>query len=73
MRDLLLDDPLRPRKCMKASGLSENEVLRRSNTSASQLANPDGSNKTKSLDKMVVLLAALGFEVELKVRPAGCK
>jgi predicted XRE-type DNA-binding protein len=72
MRDLLLYNlTVEARRCMKASGLSQNEVLRRSRTSASQLSRLlDVSNKTKSIDKMVVLLGALDCEVEFIVRPA---
>jgi hypothetical protein len=75
MRDLLLYNlTIEAQKCLKAGGQSKNEVLRRSKTSASQLARLlDATNKTKSLDKMVVLLGALDCEVELNVRPAKAK
>lgn len=70
MRDLLLYElTIEANKCMAASGISRNEVLRRSKTSASQLARLlDVSNKSKSLDKMMVLFAALDCEVEVTVR-----
>ena len=56
---------------MKARGISKNEIRRRLGTSASQLARLlDTTNQTKSLDKMVELLAALDCEVEVTVRPA---
>lgn len=73
MRDLLLYNlTVEARACMQASGLSQNEVLRRTKTSASQLSRLlDVTNRTKSLDKMVVLLAALGCEVDFTIRPAG--
>ncbi|MDZ4655005.1 MAG: hypothetical protein U1F44_03930 [Coriobacteriia bacterium] len=72
LRDMLLYNlTVEAQKCMKASRLSQNEVLRRSKTSASQLARLlDVSNKTKSLDKMVVLLGALDCEVEFNIHPA---
>lgn len=72
MRDLLLYKlTLEARRCLRDSGLSQNEVLRRSKTSASQLSRLlDVSNKTKSLDKMVVLLGALDCDVELRVKPS---
>ncbi len=70
MRDLLLYDlTVEARRCMTARQVSKNEVLRRVNTSASQLSRLlDTTNKTKSLDKMVELLGALDCEVELTVR-----
>jgi hypothetical protein len=72
MRDLLLYNlTVEAQKCLRARRLPKNEVLRRTKTSASQLARLlDVTNRTKSLDKMVVLLGALDCEVELTVRPA---
>jgi DNA-binding Xre family transcriptional regulator len=72
MRDLLLYNlTVEARRCMSARQASKNEVLRRINTSASQLSRLlDTTNKTKSLDKMVELLGALDCEVELTVRSA---
>lgn len=72
MRELLLYKlTVEAQRCLKASGLSQNEVIRRTKTSASQLARLlDATNKSKSIDKMVVLLGALDCEVEFSVRPA---
>jgi hypothetical protein len=72
MRDLLLYRlTIEARRCMTVRRVPKNEVLRRINTSASQLSRLlDPTNKTKSLDKMVELLGALDCEVELTVRPA---
>lgn len=69
LRDLLLYKlTLEAGERMRTSGLSQNEVLRRTRTSASQLSRLlDPSNKTKSLDKLIVLLSALGCEVALTV------
>lgn len=70
MRDLLLYNlTIEAQRRMKATHLSQNEVLRRTKTSASQLSRLlDVTNKTKSIDKMVILLGALDCEVELSVR-----
>ncbi|MNL58237.1 hypothetical protein D3C87_1818590 [compost metagenome] len=49
--------------------VSKNELTRRLQTSPSQLARLlDTSNKNKSVDQMLRLLAVLGCDVELKVK-----
>jgi predicted XRE-type DNA-binding protein len=70
MRDLLLYElTLRAQQCMKASPLSQTEILRRAKTSASQASRLlDTANRTKSVDKLLVLLAAMDCEVEFSVR-----
>lgn len=72
MRDLLLYElTLQAQICMEESPLSQAEILRRAKTSPSQVARLlDASNKTKSVDKLVVLLGAMDCEVEFNVRPA---
>jgi predicted XRE-type DNA-binding protein len=72
MRDLLLYDlTVRAQDCMKSSPLAQAEILRRAKTSASQAARLlDTTNRTKSVDKLLVLLAAMDCEVEFRVRPA---
>lgn len=71
MRDLLLYElTLRAQECMKASPLSQTEILRRAKTSASQASRLlDTANRTKSVDKLLVLLSAMDCEVEFSVRP----
>jgi len=73
MRDLLLYNlTIEAQKCMKASPLSQREIMRRAGTSASQVTRLlDLGNRTKTVDKLVVLLGAMDCEVELTVRPAG--
>lgn len=73
MRNLLLYDlTVQAQQCMKASTLSQAEILRRAKTSASQAARLlDTSNTTKTVDKLLVLLGAMDCEVEFTVRPAS--
>lgn len=72
MRDLLLYNlTLQAQVCMEESPLSQAEIVRRAKTSPSQVARLlDASNKTKSVDKLVVLLGAMDCEVDFTVRPA---
>lgn len=73
MRDLLLYNlTIEAQRCMKASPLSQREIMRRAGTSASQVTRLlDLGNRTKTVDKLVVLLGAMDCEVELTVRAAG--
>jgi hypothetical protein len=55
-------------KWAKASGLSKNELMRRLQTSPSQLYRLlDPANYKKSIDEMLKLLAVLGCDVKLSV------
>lgn len=71
MRDLLLYRlTVEAQKCMEASHLSKREIIRRVGTSPAQLYRLlDATNKRKSVDSLLVLLAALDCEVEFTVRP----
>lgn len=73
MRDLLLHKlTVQAQKCMKASPLSQAEIVRRAKTSPSQVARLlDSSNTGKTVDKLVVLLGAMDCEVDFTVRPAA--
>jgi hypothetical protein len=56
---------LEAQKAMAASRVSKNEIARRLKTSASQLARLlDQTNYSKSIDSMVMLLVALGCDVQ---------
>jgi hypothetical protein len=70
MRDLLVYKlTLQAQECLKASPLSTREVIRRARTSPAQFYRLlDASNSTKSIDKLLVLLAALDCEVDFTVR-----
>jgi predicted XRE-type DNA-binding protein len=72
MRDLLLYKlTLAAQECMKASPLSQREITRRAKTSPAQIQRLlDVKNRTKSVDKLVVLLGAMDCEVDFTVRPA---
>ena len=72
MRDLLLYKlTLAAQECMKASPLSQREITRRARTSPAQIQRLlDVTNRSKSVDKLVVLLGAMDCEVELTVHPA---
>lgn len=72
MRDLLLYKlTLAAQECMKASPLSQREITRRARTSPAQIQRLlDVKNRTKSVDRLVVLLGAMDCEVEVTVRPA---
>jgi hypothetical protein len=68
---LLYGLTLEAQKRVAESRVSRNEILRRTGTSASQLVRLlDQRNTTKSIDKMVELLVALGCSVEMKVKSA---
>lgn len=71
MRDLLLYNlTVRAQECMESSPLSQREIMRRARTSASQVSRLlDVTNKSKSVDKLIVLLGAMDCEVEFVVRP----
>jgi hypothetical protein len=71
MRNLLLFDlSMEAQRQMKASTVSKNEIARRLRTSASQLARLlDQTNYSKSIDSMVMLLVALGSEVQFTASP----
>lgn len=77
LRNLLLFDmSVEAQRQMKASPVSKNEIARRLKTSASQLARLlDQTNYSKSIDSMVMLLVALGCEVQFTASPrkAGAK
>lgn len=72
MRDLLLYKlTVAAQKCMQASPLSQREITRRARTSPAQIQRLlDVDNRSKSVDKLVVLLGAMDCEVELTVHPA---
>lgn len=73
MRDLIVYNlTIAARRAMKASPLSQREVMRRAGTSPAQIQRLlDPKNRTKSIDKLVVLLVAMDCDVELAVSPAG--
>jgi hypothetical protein len=53
---------------VKQSGISKHEIIRRLNTSASQLYRLlDPANYKKSVDEMMRLLAVLGYRVDMTV------
>jgi predicted XRE-type DNA-binding protein len=59
-------------KVLEATGLAKREVMRRLGTSQSQLYRLlDPTNKRKSLDEMVRLLAALDCDVDLTFKEAA--
>lgn len=72
LRDLLLYNlTVEARRCMDESPLSQREIIRRAGTSASQVNRLlDVSNRAKSVDKLIVLLAAMDCEVDFVVRPS---
>lgn len=69
LRDLLLHKlTIAARDCMKASPLSQREITRRAGTSPAQVKRLlDPENRTKSVDKLLVLLGAMDCDVELTV------
>lgn len=69
MRNLLLHRlTVEARRRLESSGLSRREVMRRLDTSASQLYRLlDTTNTTKSLGQMVDLLQVLGCDVDVIV------
>ena len=72
MRDLLLYRlTLEARKCVEDSPLSTREIIRRLRTSPAQFYRLlDPANRGKSVDKLLVLLAALDCDVDFTVRPS---
>lgn len=75
MRDLLLYKlTLAAQECMKATTLSKREITRRAKTSPAQVERLlDTNNRSKSVDKLVVLLGAMDCEVEFTVREVSKK
>lgn len=75
LRDLLLYElTLEAQKCLKASSLSEREVIRRLGTSPAQFYRLlDQTNYRKSVDKLLSLLQVLDCDVELVVHQRGEK
>jgi hypothetical protein len=73
LRELLLHNlTVQAQRCMKASPLSQTEIVRRARTSPSQVSRLlDPSNTGKTVDKLVVLLGAMDCKVEFTVRPAA--
>ncbi len=71
LRDLLLYRvTLEAQARLEASELSRREIIRRLGTSPAQFYRLlDPTNRRKSLDKMLALLAVLDCEVDLVVRP----
>lgn len=72
LRDLLLHRlTVTARECLEASPLSQREITRRARTSPAQIRRLlDVRNRTKSIDKLLVLLGAMDCQVDLVVRPA---
>lgn len=72
MKDLLLHDlSNQAQDLFKKSNLSKNEIIRRLETSPSQLNRLlDQTNYKKSVDQMLRLISVLGYVVELKVKKA---
>ncbi len=70
LRDLLLYKlTIEAQKRITASGLSKREIIRRLETSATQLYRLlDQTNYRKSVDKLVALLSVLDCDVDLVVR-----
>ena len=55
------------RKAMEREKIAKNELRRRINTSSSQMQRLfDLDNNKKSVDKMIMLAAALGYPIELQ-------
>lgn len=71
LRDLLVYRlTLEAERCVEASGLSRREIIRRAGTSPAQFYRLlDPRNTRKSIDRLIVLLSALGHEVDFSVRP----
>lgn len=73
MRDVLLYRlTLEARRCVETSGLSRREIIRRMGTSPAQFYRLlDPSNRRKTVDRMLVLLAVVGCHVDLTVTDAA--
>ena len=73
VRDMLLYRlTLEARRRMESTPLSHREVIRRLGTSPAQLYRLlDPSHRGKTLDRMVELLAVLGYDVRLEIEPAA--
>lgn len=69
MRELLLYKlTLDAQRCVKESGLSKREIIRKLGTSPAQLYRLlDTANTKKSVDKLLLLFAALDCEVDISV------
>jgi hypothetical protein len=72
LRDLLVYRlSLEAARCVASSGLSRREIIRRIGTSPAQFYRLlDPANQRKSIDKLVVLLSAVGCDVDFSVRPS---
>ncbi len=72
MRDLLLYNlSAQAQELFKKSNLSKNEIIRRLDTSPSQLYRLlDQTNYKKSVDEMLRLVSVLGYTVEFKIKKA---
>jgi hypothetical protein len=75
MRDLLLHKlTVEARKCVETSRLSKREIIRRAGTSPAQFYRLlDVTNRGKSIDKLLVLLAALDCQVDFTVTRQASK
>jgi predicted XRE-type DNA-binding protein len=71
LRDLIVHRlTIEAERCVEASGLSRREIIRRTGTSPAQFYRLlDPANTSKSVDKLLVLLSAVGYEVDFSVRP----
>ncbi len=68
--DILYRLTIEAEDALTGSGISKRAVARRLGTSMSQLSRLlDATNTSKSLEQMIALLAALGRETEIVVRP----
>ncbi|NTU70416.1 MAG: XRE family transcriptional regulator [Coriobacteriia bacterium] len=72
MRDLLLYKlTVAAQDAMRRSPLSQREITRRAGTSPAQVQRLlDPTNRSKSVDRLIVLLGAMDCEVDFTVRPA---
>lgn len=75
MRNLLLYKlTVEAQRCVKASRLSKREIMRRIGTSPAQFYRLlDASNRSKSVDKLIVLFTALDCEVDFTIRHGHSK
>lgn len=71
LRNMLLYElTVEAQRRLRESTLSKREIIRRLGTSPAQFYRLiDQTNYTKSVDKVISLLAVLGCDIELKVRP----
>lgn len=70
MRELMLYKlTLDAQRCVEESGLSRREIIRKLGTSPAQFYRLlDPTNTTKSVDKLLLLFAALDCEVDISVK-----